>query len=189
MPQLKLGCVVEGHGEQEAARILVRRVALELALPQPEVVVWRSKRHLIVRADELERSLTFLRNKLGMLGRVLVLLDADDDCPAELGPALLERARKATDLRVGVVLANREYESWFLAAAASLQAVGVLRSDAAPPANPESVRGAKEWLEAAGLDYSPTLHQASLTEKFSLAEARQTDSFDKLVREVQALLT
>lgn len=189
MPQIRLGCIVEGHGEQESARILVRRVALELGLPQPEVVAWRSKRHLIVRADELERSLTFLRNKLGVQGRVLVLLDSDDDCPAELGPELLERATKATDLRVGVVLANRECESWFLAAAPSLQALGVLRSDAVPPADPESVRGAKEWLATAGLDYSPTLHQASLTEQFSLVEARRAQSFGKLVREVQALLT
>jgi hypothetical protein len=54
-------------------------------------------------------------------GGVLVLIDADDDCPAHLGPALLARAREArSDVPVSVVLANREFEAWFLAAAPSL---------------------------------------------------------------------
>lgn len=41
-----------------------------------------------------------------------VLLGADDDCPAILGPTLLDRARKARpDRQVSVVLAKRKYEA------------------------------------------------------------------------------
>lgn len=40
-----------------------------------------------------------------------VLLDADDDCPAELGPSLLKRCREATGLPVAVVGADREFHA------------------------------------------------------------------------------
>jgi hypothetical protein len=46
---------------------------------------------------------------------ILVVADADDDCPATLGPTLLGRARR-TDRAVAVVLAKRELESWFISA-------------------------------------------------------------------------
>lgn len=62
-----------------------------------------------------------LADRTGLDGRILVLLDADKDCPAVLGPDLLERARRARgDRMVRVVLAGAKYEAWFLAAAASI---------------------------------------------------------------------
>jgi hypothetical protein len=44
---------------------------------------------------------------------VLILLDADEDLPCQVGPKLLKIAR-AVDTRVDVacVLANPEYETW-----------------------------------------------------------------------------
>ena len=53
--------------------------------------------------------------------RILILLDANGDCPGDLGPTVLKSAREAcSDRRFEVVLAKREYESWFVAAAESL---------------------------------------------------------------------
>lgn len=51
----------------------------------------------------------------------LVLIDADEDCPAGWGPKLLETAR-GVDARADAacVLADVEYETWFAAAAESL---------------------------------------------------------------------
>ena len=94
-------------------------------------------------------------------GGVLVLLDADDDCPAALGPALLERARAArSDVPISVVLANREFEAWFIAAAESLAGTHGFPADLTAPADPEKIRGAKEWLgqrKTDGRPYKPTV--------------------------------
>jgi hypothetical protein len=81
---------------------------------------------------------------VGPSGGILVLLDADDDCPAELAPALLNRARSARpDRRVSVVLAKREFEAWFLASAQSLAGRFSSPADMEAPDDPEGVRGAK----------------------------------------------
>jgi len=45
---------------------------------------------------------------------ILILFDADDDCPAELAPTLEEWAREAAgEIPCAVVMANREYEACF----------------------------------------------------------------------------
>jgi hypothetical protein len=71
----------------------------------------------------------------------LVLLDADDDCPAELGPKIQDRARQVVPHRsVSVVLANREYEAWFLAAAGSLHGQRGFAFECPPGFEPERLR-------------------------------------------------
>ena len=77
-------------------------------------------RGVVVAPGGIEREVES-NSWVGPSGGILVLLDADDDCPAELAPTLLNRARSARpDCRVSVVLANREFEAWFLASAQSL---------------------------------------------------------------------
>jgi hypothetical protein len=126
-------------------------------------------------------------------GGILVLLDADDDCPAKCGIQLLHRARGArSDKRVAVVLANREYEAWFLAAAPSLAGRHRLSADFGRPPKPESPRDCKGLLTKArpkGDPYSETVDQQLLTSIFDIEMARQhSDSFDKLYRDVSWLL-
>ena len=63
--------------------------------------------------------------------------------------------------------------------------------DLTPPAEPEGIRGAKEWLSSripGNLKYQETLDQPALTAKFDFAAARRADSFDKCYREITALL-
>ena len=73
------------------------------------------------REEEFHRVLLLAAAKCGSNGWILVLLDADNDCPATFGPDILARAQKVAPHReVSVVLANREFEAWFLAAASSL---------------------------------------------------------------------
>lgn len=186
-------CVVEGRGEVESVPILVRRVGEQCEPPvypavERPIRVPASK---LRKADELKRAVELAAARAGQGGSVLVLLDADDDCPATVGPEMLDQIGARGDVDVSVVLAKREYETWFLAAAESVAGLRGLRPDLASPEDPESIRGAKEWLRdrmTGGSTYSPTLDQPALTAQFDLDAARRADSFDKCVREIRRLI-
>ena len=146
----------------------------------------------MVKPGELERRLDSLAGRTGPDGRILVLLDADEDCPAVLGPDLLKRARSArSDRAVRVVLAKAEFETWFLAAATSIGGHCGLNERLEAPANPESIRNAKQWLVkqmSLGKSYYPARELVALTRKFDLRAARSAPSFDKMWRDVAALV-
>ena len=121
-----------------------------------------------------------------------MLLDADDDCPSDLAPALLRRAKRARpDRDIRVVLAKTEYEAWFLAAAESIAGKRGIDPATSAPDDPESIGSPKQWLRmrmSRDQPYSETLDQAALTAVFNLQAARSAPSFDKLWRDVTALL-
>lgn len=184
--------VVEGHGEVQAAPVLVRRIATELGhgvqVPRPV----RIRRNRVDRAGELERAVELASRDAGEAGLILVLLDADMDCPAKLAPALAIRAEAVQpDGMVRVVLAKTEFESWFLAAAASIAGRRGIAESVAPPADPEAIRDAKgvisSWMPD-NRSYRPSRDQAALAAVFDLHDARSAPSFDKLWRDVEALL-
>ncbi|HUG80268.1 MAG TPA: DUF4276 family protein [Bryobacterales bacterium] len=127
---------------------------------------------------------------LGGRGAIIILLDSDEDCPAELGPGLLARATTTrSDIVISVTVAKHEYGSWFLAAAESFDE-SALSSDYAVAEDPEAISGAKERLRdpATGRRYSPTIDQPAFTRIMSLASARRARSFDRFYREVERLL-
>jgi hypothetical protein len=190
-----IASIVEGHGEVSALPKLLHRLAKEFPMvdlrtpKQP----WRRTRSSLVAAGGIEREVES-NSWVGPSGGVLVLLDADDDCPAELAPALLHRAQATRpDRRVSVVLAKREFEAWFLASAHSLAGSFGFRADMEAPAEPEGVRGAKEWLSRhrpQGQPYKETIDQAVLASAFDIGQAREhSPSFDKFCREIEALLS
>jgi hypothetical protein len=187
---MKLGLVVEGHGEHYAAPILVRRIAASIGITDVTCTVLRQPRSMILKPGELERAVVLLGNKVGEGGGILVLIDADDDAACELGPELLRRARTArSDRPIGVVLAVREYEAWLLMSASSLRGKRGLPVDLEAPPMPEAIRDAKGWLDQRmPRGYSPTADQPALTGLFDLELARSSPSFDKLVRELTRLL-
>lgn len=187
--------IVEGYGEIEAVPNLLHRIAAVVA-PEETVVVRRPirvSRPKIVNPGELEKYVDLATDSVSTGGAILVLLDADDDCPAQLGPHLLERATAAApNHAVSVVLAKSEYEAWFLASATTVAGHIGIRSDFTPPAEPEAVRDAKGYLTARmprGQSYSPNKHQQKLTRALDPDLARSAPSFDKLWREVASLLT
>ena len=188
---MKVGIIVEGHGEVHAVPILMRRIVQELApaLHPTILTPHRVSRGQLVKEEELERALGLMARKVGEDGRILILLDADDDLPCVLGPRLLEQARKCRpDRDISVVVAKREYEAWFLASAESLRGRRGLPEELAPPPSPENIRDAKGWLSERMVDgYRETLDQPALTGIFNLTAARRSDSFDKLFREVGRL--
>lgn len=148
----------------------------------------------LLKTGELERSVEFAARKLQGNGGILVLLDCDWDqcCPAHEAPPPLIRAHAArSDMLIAVILAKQEYEAWFLAAAESLRGIGGLPTNLQPPADPENIRAAKEWLSRQmprGRSYAETVDQAAFTSQFDLELARRSNSFDKCYRDLRAML-
>lgn len=186
--------IVEGHGEVAAAPILVRRIASAVApgVPVEVLAPMRVPRNRLLKAGELERAVEFAARKAGPEGRILILIDADRDCPAERAPAILNRARAARgDRLIRVVLAKTEYEAWLIAAADSIAGHRSLDASITAPAAPESIADAKRWLTdrmAPGRSYRETLDQPALTDVFDMNSARAAKSFDELWRDVGSLL-
>ena len=191
----RIAAIVEGDGEVEAVPILIRRIAAVETpgvfpeVPKPNKV----QRGRILKQGGIEPYVELAARQGGPDGRILILLDADDDCPRDLAPEILQRATEVRDdRRIQVVLAQREYEAWFLAAADSLAGHRGLRDDITAPGDPESVRDAKGWLTGQmprGRSYRATLDQPAMTEGFDMERARRSSSsFRKMWRAVTGLL-
>lgn len=189
---MRLACLVEGHGEVEAVPVVLRRLAASWqAALEVDKPLRFPKQRLLGRQGELERAVQLAALRAGPGGAILILLDADDDCPAIRAPELAERAQLSSRLPIGVVLAKREFEAWFLAAADSLSGYRGLPHGLTPPEDPETIRGAKEWLDhrMRPHGYAPAIDQAALASRFDMALARQrSPSFDKFCREVERLV-
>ncbi|ETW97885.1 MAG: hypothetical protein ETSY1_21010 [Candidatus Entotheonella factor] len=192
---LRVVSIVEGHGDVEAVPLLLRRIFYDL-LGRADVMVLRSIRvpkTKLVKSGELERAVELAARQTQDGDAVLILIDADDDCPAELAPQLLSRATETrADRHIRVVLANKEYEAWFLAAVESIAGHRHLRPDLTPPAAPETIRDAKGWLTQYSRPqtaYRETLDQPALTQIFDLNQARTCPSFDKLCRDMASLFS
>ena len=186
--------IVEGQGDEAAVPLLLRRLrdeaqawGLEIGRPH------RKRRTQLVKRDSLQGAVRVAALRKDCAA-ILVLFDADDDCPKELAPTLEEWARQAAGGRpCAVVMANREYEAWFLASIEALQGKAAILHDATSHPDPEGPRDAKGELEQrmrSGASYSPTVDQAALTAHLDLKSAhRRCRSFRKLVSAFGALAT
>ena len=149
------------------------------------------RRHGVLKEGELERYVSLAAIRVEAGGGIVILLDANGDCPAELGPVLLARARAVgRGRRIEAVVANSEFETWFVAAAESIAGTRGISPDISAPPEPESIRGAKEWLHNRMRgSYRPTADQAALTAGFDMEAARRRSaSFEKMWRAMVALL-
>lgn len=195
MRHLLIASIVEGHGEIEAVPALLRRCGEGLGWAGRVVALppIRQPASKLLCPNQLERVVEIAARKLNGPGGIMVLLDCDDACPAKLGPEILARVRKArSDLPTTVILANREYEAWFLAAARSIAGRRGLSPGLQPAPLPESVRGCKEWLSnhmETRRAYNEVEDQPALTTIFDFDAARHgCPSFDKCHREITSLL-
>src|SRR3972149_542423 len=186
--------IVEGQGEVAAVPLLIRRIR-PFVKPNVEVNILRPirvPRHKVIKQGELERAIDLAMRQSKQPRVLLILLDADDDPPCSFGPELLSRARNTrSDIPLGVVLANREFESWFLSSLESLRNHCGLAENLQSLNDAEKTRNAKGILSKNMKNrvYSPVPDQAALTEIFDMKIARQnSDSFDKCWREIERLL-
>ena len=195
MSQLQIAAIVEGDGEVEAVPILLRRYA-KLAGWDGRVVirpVIRQPASKLLKPGELERHVELAARKLGGPGGIFVLLDCEDDCPATLGPKLLARVRQARgDLPTSLVLAHREFETWFLGSAESIAGKRNLPTTLQSHQSPETIRGCKEWLSdkmPRSFAYDEVNDQPALTAVFDLNMAKGScSSLKKCDRELLSLL-
>ena len=186
--------IVEGQSEVESVPILLRRIsdlmqAFNIHVAKP----FRVKRNKVVLQGELERAIIQGIRDRSNIAAILILLDAEDDCPVELAPKLLERCGQTTPLPVAVVFANMELEGWFLGGKESLRGVCGIKPDAVPPPNPESIRGAKERLSKNmenGRRYIEVDDQPALATHldFELTRSR-CRSFEKFLTEARHLFS
>lgn len=201
MSRLRVAPIVEGHGEVNAIRGLLRRIWTELLDGEYVEVIRpiRRPRTKLIRPQELKRAVRLAVLKLGEptvptdRATVLILLDADKDAPCLLGPKLLEYAREARgDADIACVLAKVEYETWFVAAADSLRDYLEIRPDESIPSAPEEARCGKGWIARhfKRIKYAETLDQAAMTAAMDLSLRRnRSPSFDKLCRELEKRLS
>jgi hypothetical protein len=197
MTSLVVAPIVEGHGDTKAVPLLIRRICgellgfFELQVCQP-VRIPRNKIH---DGAELRRAVTLAELKARAAAggtsetMVIVIMDADDDLPCELGPEILRHsARPGLDL--AVVIANLEYETWFVGASGSLAKYLDLEESEHAIANPEGGRLKKAWIQRhfRGV-YAEAVDQEKLTAELDLARCRVAcPSFDKLCRELERVV-
>jgi hypothetical protein len=186
--------IVEGHGEVEAFPNLLHKIVHDRGY-QGSLIVnapIRVKSGSFLNDDDYRRKFLSLAMAKAAEhnGTVVVLLDCEDDCPAELGPRLqLHASAVRTDVSTLIALGYREYETWFLTAAQSLRGLRGLPADLVPPPNPEAIRGAKQWLgERMQTGYDPITHQIEFTRAMNLGQARANASFGRLYDRIAALI-
>lgn len=198
--------IVEGHGEEKAVPCLLQRWLRHRRFHRffdlPDLAINAKGCGRLKAAYDRTRHVGIehyidaaLRNKPHA---ILVVLDADDECidrgPGNgLGPELLARAKAvAPRVPLAVVVANREYEAWFLANFNSFRARELFLEQARLPADfdPESHRGCKGLVSKfMGCRYEETVHQLDLTRniRFSRGVVNRSPSFGKLLRDLERI--
>ena len=191
---MRIQPIVEGHGDVAALPVLLRRLVEEAQVRTVGIgrPIRRPRNRLVTEAGVRQAVQLALVQR--DCGGVFILLDGETDCPAQLGPTVQAWATEAAaGVPCGVVLAQKEYEAWFLASIESLRGYRSVRMDAEPHPDPERPRGAKAQLEARmehHAAYLETADQPAFSARFSLPAAyrrsrsfrKLTDSFGTLVR-------
>lgn len=205
---LYVSLIVEGHSEAEGAtERLLQRIWKELlnepirlqvltppsrcqrdAFTNPKHPEFASK----VEEASLKLAQRLRRDQQGR-GLLLVLLDAEKDCPAQLAPKLLHEAKAARgDIDITCVLAKQMFENWIVAGASTLAGVNGLPETLPTRPTPEVGSGAN-WLEKQIRNkdrtktYKKTVDATKFVSEMDLSECRDTaPSFDKLCRELEA---
>lgn len=168
--------IVEGQGDAIALPILLRRVLEAQGIPDAVQVLkpkfGRKGKAGLLRPGEIEREARRALNRAKGDARVLVLIDADDDCAATRGPELQRRLDDEFGAGVcAAVVAVREYENWLIADEATLDAKRTLSGQ-----------------RTDGRSYRPTADQAPLTAHINVEIVREhCRSFRKLWSEVARL--
>ncbi|MGF1547352.1 MAG: DUF4276 family protein [Thiotrichales bacterium] len=187
--------IVEGQGEVQALPALLHRLAQRV---DPASTI-RVNPPIRVKSGSFLNDAAYFQRQIALAaakaaqsqGHVLILLDCDDACPATLGPDLLRRACAVRgNIKMRVILAYREYETWFLTAADSLRGRAGLLHELTAPTEPERHRDAKGWLSERMTHrrYDPIIHQLEFTRAFDIEQALANASFRRLHAYVQEAL-
>jgi len=183
--------IVEGQSEVISMPILIRRILAQIECYSLGVVKpYRVKRNKVIREEQLENVVKIGLNDREDICAIMVILDADDDCPHELSPALLNRLKKVTDLPVSVIIAKNELECWFLGAKESLRGIRGIKTDAISPQNPEDINGKggiKRNLIIGGY-YNEVDDQPAFADRFDINQAAlKCPSLNRFINKLHSL--
>lgn len=185
----KLMCIVEGHGDAKALPELLRHIFAGIQVAKP----WRIHADRLLKGDLAEARNAIQQARREAVDGVLVLLDTDCEpakCPKKVAVALRAKLGEIDErMPLALVLAECEFETWFLEAAESLRGKRGLPIELERPGKPLSIRGAKEWLgQRMPRGYSETVDQPALAAVMDIEAARRNSrSFQKLCDEVMRL--
>jgi len=206
--RLRIAPIVEGHGDEISVRKLLERVWYEVAggewvdvlkpVRRPRTKLLKrdpATKEILPNRDEIHRAIKLASMKLANTEPdtprlVLLMFDADEDCPKKIVEAL-ESILKLVDPSVdlAMVFPHVEYETWFVAAADSLRDFLDLRPGDEKILDPETARLGKKWIQDRFRHhrYSETLDQVRLTHVMDLRLCRErSPSFHKLCRELES---
>jgi hypothetical protein len=185
--------IVEGHSEVKSVPVLMRRFLqlhsiYDVVIERPI----RVKRQQVIKEGQLERAIARALIRPNCRA-IVIILDADDDCPKELAPSLLWRAKKVSpSTLVSVVLPKSEFESWFLGSIESLRCVRFLSDTATPPPDAEALRDAKGQLTnmmEGGRVYIEVDDQPAFAATFDFKRAYENcRSFRKFQKDFEAIM-
>lgn len=189
--------IIEGYGEEKAAPRLVRRILHE-RLCRFDISRLGAKR-ANGKPDLLKRLEIFLRYVIiDNFDAVLVLLDAEEDCPFQEIVTLVDRVVALNlSIPVAVVYAKSEYETWFISNLSENRGGGIrarlnISHSVNAPESVEYIRGAKEWLERhmpVDQGYKETADQEPLTHHIDLDLAySRSRSFRRLCHAIEELV-
>jgi hypothetical protein len=194
---IRVVAIVGGHGEVEAVPALVKKLSKAKVL-HSDISPLRFKEDQFLKfGREFKRFCSIAANKARQLnpqGRVLIFLDADDQarCPATVAPMVAKLfSEEHSDVEVLVCMMKREFETMFIYAADSIAGSIDLPSNLVPPPEPDSIRGAKEWLTKQmprGQSYSETSHQKTLVEVADIEALLRCPSVARIHRHFSAWL-
>jgi hypothetical protein len=197
--------IVEGQMEQGCLERLLQRIWQQLLLSSERLQVVRPIRGqrdalihpnglaLTTKVEEAAIEIRRLTRKNAQArSLILILLDAEHDCPKELGLRLLQTAQTArADMDIGCALARRMFENWIVAGATTLGGIQGLPADLHPPSDPENRSGWK-WLDEQirsqnqKRKYDKTADSQKLVAKMDLERClAMSRSFRKLYKELK----
>ena len=183
--------IVEGHGEVEAIPLLLRRICHEvLGCYSAQIApAMKMSRGRICNETHVA---PLLRIACGSTGctMILVIFDADDDCPKILSNSFKDWiTRQRFSAECEIVAITREYEAWFLASINSLRGKRGIPLDACSLEDVEEIRGAKERLSSLmprATPYVETSDQPALTADLDLHEVMgRCRSFRRLIQKIR----
>lgn len=200
--------IVEGHTEAACVERLLHRVWNELLCATDRLQVLpasRGNRNALIDpehptfAAKIEEAFAKLAQRLSRdpsgQGMLLLLLDAEADCPAELAPRLLETATKVrSDACIACVMPKRMLENWIVAGASSLAGTNDLPEQLPTRSKFEDHSGAS-WLDDQlraknkARKYKKPVDAKEFIHRMALQECHDNaPSFRKLCRDLAAYL-
>lgn len=190
--------IVEGPGDRYAVPGLLRRILgqldrYDIAVSQAKVAHGKSN---LLRERKFEQFLDYAL--VDDCTAILVLLDADADCPREEVVCLAQRAvASKLAVPIAIVYAKCEYETWFICSLSPEHGTAIrgrleLPAHITAPEEPEKIRSAKDWLTARmprHRAYKEVIDQEPLTHHIELDLVREKSrSFRRLCHALEELV-